>query len=161
MSFRWRSVAICIALIGWLAVPAAARPVEVVFVCEHGVAKSVVAAELFKRMAAARGLSVHVVSRGTAPESAVPPALADNLRKDGYDVRGFQPQRLSPADTSGVNYLVGFGVPLPQASDASVIHWDDVPALSDDYASARDAIAGHLADLVNRIASATPPARKP
>jgi hypothetical protein len=43
----------------------------VVFVCEHGSAKSVIAAVEFKRMAKENGLDVNVLTRGTNPDPEI------------------------------------------------------------------------------------------
>ena len=40
---------------------------KVVFVCLHGAAKSIVAAELFRRYAAERDFSVDILARGLEP----------------------------------------------------------------------------------------------
>ena len=47
----------------------APRPDEVVFVCEHGAAKSVVAAQYFNKLAGERGLAVRAVARGAEPQA--------------------------------------------------------------------------------------------
>jgi chromate transporter len=44
-----------------------AKPRLVVFVCEHGSAKSLVAASFFERLAKERGMPVRAISRGTFP----------------------------------------------------------------------------------------------
>ncbi len=46
----------------------------ILFVCEHGSAKSVVAAAHFNRIAAARGLPFRAISRGTVPDAEMAPA---------------------------------------------------------------------------------------
>ena len=46
----------------------------ILFVCEHGSAKSVVAAAHFNRIAAARGLPFRAISRGTVPDVEMAPA---------------------------------------------------------------------------------------
>src|ERR671925_873480 len=43
-------------------------PARVLFVCLHGAAKSVIGAAHFRRLAAARGLSVDAVAAGTEPD---------------------------------------------------------------------------------------------
>ena len=72
----------------------------VVFVCEHGSAKSLVAASLFERMARERGVEARAISRGTAPDASVPPAVVEALRADGFDVAAFRPQALTGADVA-------------------------------------------------------------
>jgi hypothetical protein len=46
---------------------------QVVFVCEHGNVKSLMAASYFNTMAQARGLPFRAVSRGSAPDSDTVP----------------------------------------------------------------------------------------
>ncbi|SRR5258708_21944166 len=62
-----------------------AQPGRVVFVCEHGSVKSLVATEYFNRRAKAQGVPYRAVARGTAPERTVPKAVRDGLRSDGFD----------------------------------------------------------------------------
>src|SRR6516165_9368933 len=74
------------------------QPTGVVFVCEHGSVKSLVAMEHFNRKAEERGLPFRAVARGTAPESAVPPSVREGLHTDGFDVSSFVPQLLRASD---------------------------------------------------------------
>ena len=126
----------------------------VVFVCEHGSAKSVVAAALFNRLAAQQGLQFSAVSRGTDPDSENHPAAVAGLAADGLKTQG-QPSRLAPADLATAAAVVAFS-PLPAGTTAPlpVREWV-VPPVSEDYVAARDAIAVHidelLADLRNRF----------
>ena len=46
-------------------------PTKVVFVCEHGAAKSIIAAAEFARLAKQSGLVVEAVSRGTVPDAEI------------------------------------------------------------------------------------------
>lgn len=58
---------------------AQSAPQTVLFVCEHGAVKSVVAAAHFNRLAAERAFPFRAVSRGTAPDSTVPARIGDGL----------------------------------------------------------------------------------
>src|SRR5258706_16004324 len=49
----------------------------VVFVCEHGSAKSVLAAAHFNALAKRRGLRVRAISRGTNPDQAIAAPVAE------------------------------------------------------------------------------------
>lgn len=61
-------------ILGALMTAPEAQPVgTVLFVCEHGSAKSVVAAAHFNRLAEQRGLPFHAISRGTAPDEEMAP----------------------------------------------------------------------------------------
>ena len=52
----------------------AAKPETVVFVCEHGSAKSVIAAAHFNHLAAEKGLPYRAIARGCAPQKVRPAA---------------------------------------------------------------------------------------
>jgi arsenate reductase (thioredoxin) len=69
----------------------------VVFVCQHGAAKSVLAAALLERLAAEHGIALRALARGTEPEPQVVPAVAAGLLAKGIDVRTWQPRPLTPA----------------------------------------------------------------
>jgi hypothetical protein len=52
---------------------------KVVFVCLHGAAKSVIAAELFNRRSSEAGLPARAVALGLEPDPAISPAAAAGL----------------------------------------------------------------------------------
>ncbi len=127
---------------------------RVVFVCEHGSVKSVIAASLFDQTSAHRGLSYRAVSRGVSPDERVPPAIAAALRQDGFEVEGFHPQGLSQDDFAGATRVVAIGVELPTRADetqTSIESWNDVPAASVDYAAARAALQRHIDTLLDEL----------
>ena len=126
----------------------------VVFVCKHGSVKSLIAASLFDRAAADRGLRYRAIARGVNPEERVPPAIADALRQDGFDVKGFHPQALSKDDVTGAKRVVAIGVELPALgadSQTPIESWDDVPPASVDYAAARAALQRHIDALLDEL----------
>ena len=127
-----------------------AEPPLVVFVCEHGSAKSLVAASFFERLAKERGIRARAVSRGTSPDAAVPAGVVAALRDDGFDVAPFQPRRLSEADLREAACVVAIGVELGEAG-AHCERWDDLPAVSVSYAHARDVIVSRIESLLRRL----------
>jgi len=124
---------------------------EVVFVCEHGTVKSVIAAQWFNRLAAERNSSLRAVSRGIAPDEAIPPAVARNLAEDGFDVSGFAPKRLEGMDVAGAAHVVAIGVDSPVLSGARLSRWDDIPPASVDYAASRDAMRARMGALLDAL----------
>jgi arsenate reductase len=127
--------------------PVATSPTrQVLFVCEHGNVKSLMAATYFNELARGQGLPLRAVSRGLAPDSAtVPDFVKTPLTAEGFDVNGFRPQALSDDD-------IAASLPSGAAVDASKVEqWSDVPAASVDYARARDSIKAHVADLIQRL----------
>ena len=126
---------------------------SVLFVCLHGSAKSVIAAEHFRRLAAVRGLAVQARSAGLEPDAAVPPRVAQGLLEDGIDVRAFRPAAPTAADVQQATTVVAFGCDLgPLAARAArVERWDDVPAVSEDFTKARDVIVARVTTLLDEL----------
>jgi arsenate reductase len=125
----------------------------VLFVCLHASAKSMIAMEYFNRIAAQRGSSLRALSAGTEPDDAIPPEVVAGLAGDGFDVCGRAPLRLTPALVAGAAAIVSFGPDIAAVGPASVsvALWHDMPAVSDNYATARDAIRGRVATLCTEL----------
>ena len=58
----------------------------IVFVCEHGTVKSVLALAYFVQLAREKGLPFRAVSRGTAPDSMLPAFMIAGLQGDGLAI---------------------------------------------------------------------------
>jgi len=138
-------------LLGLLALVAcrAREPQTVVFVCDHGSAKSVVAAALFNAAAARDHLPFRAVARGVAPDAEIPPALARALASDGLAPPAPRPIALAPADRTAARVVyIGDGA-LPASEQ-----WRDVPPVGRDYAAARDELRARVAGLIAQLRSA-------
>jgi protein-tyrosine-phosphatase len=123
----------------------------VLFVCEHGAAKSVVAAAHFNRMAAEKGLEVRAIARGTDPDAELGPAAVKGLAADGLTVSG-KPERVSAVDVAGARRVVAIGCDLTKAAPGvKVEQWDDVPPMSQDYAASRKVIVDHIRQLLAEL----------
>jgi arsenate reductase (thioredoxin) len=132
---------------------------SVVFVCEHGNVKSLIAMQWFNRLAAERQLSVRAVSRGLTPENPVPPPIRAQLKDDGFDVSAFEARALTPGDVQGAPRLVMIGADAPawvRDSGTRVEVWSDIPPASEDYGASRDALKERIAALLSAIAPAPP-----
>ena len=128
----------------------------VVFVCEHGSAKSVVAAAHFNVLARRRGLKLRAISRGTNPDEEIAPGVAKGLQADGLEVGAEKPIRLSPEDASGAIRAVAFS-PLPKGYLGSVPieEWKDVPSTSENYSKARHNIVERVKHLLDELKAVT------
>jgi protein-tyrosine-phosphatase len=130
-----------------------------VFVCEHGSVKSLIASQWFNKLAAERGLAFRAVSRGLTPDAAVPPAIVSHLAEDGLRPDGFVPKALSKADVAGVARIITIGVDATSVTEgvsAPVESWNDIPAASLDYAASRDAMRARIEELLTKM---SPPKR--
>lgn len=135
----------------------AAHDSQVLFVCEHGNVKSLMAMTYFNRLAQERGLPYRAISRGTAPDSTtVPSKIIQGLKTDGFDVSAFHPAGVKAADVSVSQRVITIGVTLPAAADAGrskTERWDDVPPASVDFSASRDALMAHVTKLLDRLAN--------
>lgn len=139
----------------------------VVFVCEHGTVKSVVALAYFRQLARERHLPIRAISRGTAPDASVPSLVRDGLGRDGLALGPFVPSRFTAEDLASAIAVISFDQPSVKgvvAGRVPTARWDGLPAVSDNYPIARDSIRHRVARLVDSLdrarrtkASAPPP----
>ena len=122
------------------ALPLSAASRKIAFVCLHGSAKSLIAAEYLNRRARERRLDLHATTSGPEPDAEVPPNVIAGLLGREIDARGRQPQRLSAAGLADAVHVVSFGCDLDGLSPAAttIERWDDCPAVSEDFDIAWD-----------------------
>lgn len=142
------------------ALSARAKNGPVLFVCEHGTVKSLLAKLLFDRYAAEAGLAVRALSRGSAADSVVPPWMRAKLVTSRIELAGFAPRQLTSDDLASASYVVSFDVPASITLPASAprAQWDGLPAASSDFDASRAAIDARVRQLVDSLvrARATP-----
>lgn len=77
----------------------------VVFVCEHGAAKSVIATAYFNKLAAERGLPFRATFRGRAPQDNLSVRAVEGLRADGVIVPAGRPTAIDESDIAHATHL--------------------------------------------------------
>jgi arsenate reductase len=123
----------------------------VLFICEHGSAKSVVAAAHFNRMAAERQLPYHAISRGTDPDEEILPAAAAGLSRDGLEAQN-SPRMLSGNEILMAAKVITFiDLPAEFSSLRAVEDWR-VSAVSENYEVARDEIRERVTAMLDSLA---------
>jgi protein-tyrosine-phosphatase len=135
---------------------------SVLFVCLHGSAKSLIAAEHFRRLAAERGYAVNVACAGLEPDPDIPPHVVAGLLRDGIDVGGQRPRGATDDSICGADVVVALGCDLEarqghRPGRLPVVRWDGVPAVSDGYDVARDEILRRLLPLMDELLSGLGP----
>jgi arsenate reductase len=125
----------------------------VVFVCQHGAAKSVLAAALLEHLAAERGTPLRALARGTEPEPQVAPAVTAVLLAKGVDVRTWQPRLVTREDLAKAWRVVSFGPDLSYLLPTGTLVqvWSDVPAVADSLQAAQAVIADRLSALLKDL----------
>jgi protein-tyrosine-phosphatase len=131
---------------------------QVLFMCPHGAAKSVLASAYFQKLAKERGLNVRVDSAGTDPDPEVGKAVAAHLTKTGYALPIEKPRRVTPRDLQDADLVVSLGCDLtglPQPR-GTLLKWD-VPGPGENFAAADEAIRKRVEELVDELARSTKP----
>lgn len=126
----------------------------VVFVCEHGSAKSVVAAAYFNHIAQQQGLNLHAISRGTTPDPALSPVVIEGLHKDKVELTTAKPSRLTSSDALDALQVVSFCELPKEIKSQNVERWE-VPPISEDYSKSRDAIVKKIQELIEGLKNKT------
>jgi protein-tyrosine-phosphatase len=130
---------------------AKAQP-TVVFVCEHGAARSVIAAAYFNKLAVERQLPFRAIARGTTPQENPSASTLAGLQRDGIVIRPDKPKGLTASEASDALRVVSF-CPLPPSIKASRVDtFDDVPPPADGYDRSRDAVLKHVRELLDELA---------
>jgi protein-tyrosine-phosphatase len=129
------------------------RDLAVLFVCEHGAAKSVLAAELLGERVAALGLPVTIRSAGVAPGARVSDRLFELFPERAWKLASESPSLVSVVDVEDASIVVTFnlGAEALPGSPRRRLLWDDVPPVSEDPVAAAAAIERHLEELVDAL----------
>lgn len=131
-----------------------ARAARVLFVCEHGAAKSVIAAAYFNKLAAERGLNLSAIARGTSPDPEFNATTVAGLKSDGFRAPAGQPRLLETSDILSAQLVVTLGAELPHhSSSVPRAEWNDTPSVSADYSAARDSIRARVESLVKELSA--------
>ena len=125
----------------------------VAFVCLHGSAKSLIAAEYLNGLATARGFEWRATTSGPEPDAAIPANVVEGLHRHGIDVSAKIPKRVSAPALAGADHIVSFACDLEDLvePDRKIERWDDCPAVSDDFEIAWTSITGRVAWLLERL----------
>jgi hypothetical protein len=131
---------------------------RVAFVCLHGSAKSLIAAEHMNGLARARRAAITATTSGPEPDIEVPANVIDGLLKRGIDVRQYMPQRVNAEALTRASHIVSFGCDLEGLVGAAraIKRWDDCPAVSDDFDIAYAFITGRVGQLFDELNGGAP-----
>jgi protein-tyrosine-phosphatase len=126
---------------------------KILFVCEHGAAKSVIAAAYLNRIAEEKGLILQAAAFGTIPNEVFAPAAVGGLLKDGITLEESKPRKITRTEIESAQMVVSF-CNLPAAdygNSGNIQYWQGVPPVSADYETARNAILERLYVLIKEI----------
>jgi hypothetical protein len=157
-SLRHLAVAVVAVAAAWIVSVPASRAEDVaddktiVFVCQHGVVNSQMAAAYFNKVARERGLPFKAVSRGIDMYWTIPVRIQDGLALDGLEPANL-PNALTASDAKQASRILAFDpIPAERKGDANVSYWPGVPLGIQDYEAARDEIARRVDALAASLA---------
>lgn len=146
------AIAATLCVVVWSVGVVRAQPPHVVFVCEHGAAKSLIATAYFNSLAEARGMAARATFRGVDPQDALSVRAVEGLSRDGVPIPAGAPAALGTSDVAMATHIFAIGCALPTSAARSgkAQSWDDVP---DDqgYEPMRDAIVRHVRILLDAL----------
>lgn len=129
-----------------------AQDKKIIFVCEHGAAKSVIAAAYFNKLAKERNLNYVAECRGTSPDEEVSATAKEGLKKDKLFDPATKPQKLLVADTTNVERFILFTqLPSEMKTSIKTENWTQLKNLDADYESRRDAIVRRINELLDSL----------
>jgi arsenate reductase (thioredoxin) len=131
----------------------------VVFVCEHGSAKSVIAAAYFNRLASEKGIPYRAISRATKPDDNIDPKVKSKLAADGLDVSSWKPVKVSDKDVQSAERVITLApeLPIPNSVPArKLFEWENMPSVSQDYDRARQDIVRRVNNLLRDLSPSKP-----
>jgi arsenate reductase (thioredoxin) len=132
---------IIITLMALSTVPGNGQTKKVIFVCEHGAGKSVVAAAYFNKIAKERNLDWEASCRGTNPDEEVSAPTKEGLSSDNLLDPKLSPQKLAQPDTANVERIILF-TKLPDDFKTTIKSedWSSLPNIDSKYELRRDAL---------------------
>ena len=124
----------------------------VIFVCEHGAAKSILSAAIFNKLAGERRLNLRAIARGTNPDPEISPKVAAGLSADGLASNESAPKKISKADLVGARRVITFcALPDDYPGSIRVENWDEVLPAIEDYGKARDKLTERIGRLLEEL----------
>ena len=129
---------------------------QILFMCPHGAAKSVLASAYFTQLARERGLRVRVDAVGTDPDPVVAPNVREHLARQGYASPIGAPRRVTSEDLADADIVISLGCDvgkLPGPVQGVLRQWDEIPGPGEHFAEADAAIRARVVALIEEVAS--------
>ncbi|OQP41809.1 hypothetical protein A4D02_14105 [Niastella koreensis] len=124
----------------------------ILFICEHGSFRSVVAAAAFNKMAKEQGLNIRAIARGTVPNKEVNPIVLSGLKQDGFSEITPVPQKISNEELGKASYVVTFcALPGDFHRPVSSEDWSTIPLVDGDYSGFRDSVLPRVRLLIGNL----------
>ena len=129
-----------------------AKPI-ILFVCEHGAARSTIAAAYFNKQAKEKNLNYEAIFRGTDPDTSLSPDTKKGLLRDGFDIKDWQPQLVTQYDINSASEIITFDctVPMGGSFEKPIYRWNGISPISKDYQVAKNQIVDKVTTLIKEL----------
>jgi arsenate reductase len=123
---------------------------NVLFLCPHNAAKSVLASAYFDELSKQKGLNLSADSAGTDPDKQVMSSVRGLLAEQGMQVVKETPSMVTQQQLDEASAIVSIGCDLSawDVDPAKLHEWMDVPAPSEDLAGASEMIRKRVGELL-------------
>ena len=130
-----------------------AQTKTIVFVCEHGSAKSIIAASYFNKLAKEKNIPWQAVSRGHSPDEKISEKTKTLLAGDKLLDDTFVPQQISQKDINTAERVILFNDLLKdlQGKD-KIAYWLNIQSVNDDFQQLRNDIVARIIPLLDSLA---------
>src|SRR5438876_701713 len=78
----------------------------ILFVCEHGAARSTIATAYFNKLAKEKGLNYTAIFRGINPDTSLSVETKKGLTEDGFDIKDWHPKSVTPIDINSASEII-------------------------------------------------------
>jgi arsenate reductase len=129
-----------------------AQEKKIIFVCEHGAAKSVNAASYFNKLVKERNLDYVAECRGTSPDSVVSASTKAGLTNDKMFGPSTKPRKLLISDVVNAERIILFTkLPADINANIKIENWSDIQNVDGEYEKRRDAIVKKIGELLDSL----------
>jgi protein-tyrosine-phosphatase len=125
----------------------------VVFVCEHGAGRSVIASAYFNKLAQEQNLNYQAVFRGLIPDSTLSTDTKKGLTKDGFVTIGWTTKAISNQDIEKAAQIIALDCNLERdvSLNKPMQKWSNIPTITGNYEAARDFIYAKVKEYVAEL----------
>jgi YVTN family beta-propeller protein len=129
---------------------------NILFLCPHGVAKSVMAAAITQQLALEAGLDLQISNAGTEPDEIIPAKVIDLLATEGLDVSSWKPRLVTSNALKRADRVISLGCDLGafDLPASKLESWADVPSPSENLIVCHDAIQDRVKNLIAELRGA-------
>jgi YVTN family beta-propeller protein len=129
---------------------------NILFLCPHGVAKSVMAAAITQHLALEAGLELNISNAGTEPDEFIPVKVIELLASNGLDVSDWKPRLVTQSDLERADRVISLGCDLStfDLPSSKLESWADVPSPSENLIVCHDAIQARVKNLITELRGA-------